>query len=135
MITRFSAFLSSAAFVKLKEPVMTVFTIDDDDLVVSDGVLIVDEGGYFRIGKEGRGAVLFRSLAHVQDNLYFHPSLVRVHECLCYGCGGKGIGLHEYVFLGPVYLLRDGFGAPSTWTEIDLSGCVVQRESGGSGHG
>jgi hypothetical protein len=67
MISRVSALLSSAAFVKLKLPGDDRRLVDQDDLVVGDSVLVVDEDRDARVGDERGRGVLRRFLALVQD--------------------------------------------------------------------
>jgi len=48
--------------------------IDYDDPIVGDSVLVINEGGYSRVCKEGRGGVLCGPLAFIGDSLYLYPS-------------------------------------------------------------
>jgi len=105
--------------------------VNDDDLVMSNGVRRVYEGRNPRISQEiGRG-VIRRPLAPVENRFYSHASLVSLEQCLRDGCRGKGVRLDENLGLGVVDLVNDRLGASSVGAEEDLCGDVVQDEIGG----
>jgi hypothetical protein len=81
---RFSAFFSSAAFVKLNEPGNYGSLINDHDLVMGYGMLAVDIGGYLHIGEKCCFSIGFLSLTLVQDCSYLNPTFIGID---------KGLGL------------------------------------------
>jgi hypothetical protein len=94
--------------------------IDDDHLVMGNGVCSVDPYGDSRIHEKGNRGILLRSLALVQDDLHFDPSLMGAQQGLRNGSGGKGVRLDKNGSLGIVQRFGDRGGAVSIRGEIDF---------------
>ena len=94
--------------------------VDDDDLVVGDGVLGVDIGGDAGVREKGRRRVLLRPLALVEDHFDLDPPLVRLEQGLGDRGGGEGVGLDADLRAGLADLPDDRLGGAVAGAEIDL---------------
>lgn len=115
-------------FGKIEGPGDNGNTIYYDDLGVGNGMLVVIEGGYGRVGKEGRGGILPCSLAHIEDSLYLYAPFEGRHEGLGYGCRGKGVGLDVDVCLTVADFFDNGHSTTSIGREVNVGRGVVQDQ-------
>ncbi len=106
------------------------FVINDHHLVVGDGVGGVDADGNPRMSQEVGFGVVLRLLTLIQDDVHLNPALLRSHQGLGDGGGGKRVGLDEDGVLRAVERLHDERCRPLMGGERDLPGRL-----GGPGSG
>lgn len=94
--------------------------VDEDDLVVGDGVLAVDVGGDAGVPEKGERGVSLAPLTLVEDHLHLDPAPVRLEQSVGNRGGGEGVSLDEDLRTGPIDLPYDGRGAAVLRAEIDL---------------
>ena len=130
MISRFSAFFSSAAFVKLNCPVITISSSMIMILLWAMACLASMYVGIAILRKVAEE--YFCPLAPVEDDLNLDPPLVGLSRALAMGAESKRIGLDEDLLLGLAEGLIDCIGTAPIRTEIDLDGGIFgEGEVGG----
>ena len=108
--------------------------VDDDDLVVGDGMPGVDVGRDAGVRQKGGRRVLLGLLALVEDCLDLHAAPVGLEQGLGDRGGGEGVGLDEDLGASPVDLPDDRVRCAVVGAEIDLDRGVadvhVEGQSG-----
>jgi hypothetical protein len=85
---------------ELETPREDGFAVDNNHLIVRDGMIGINRRGHPLVGQEvGRG-VFFVALTLIQNHLHRHAALVGVEQCLGDGGGGEAVGLDENAGLG-----------------------------------
>lgn len=101
--------------------------VDHDDFVVGNRVRGVDEGRNAGVCEKGRGRILLRSLALVENHLHVHAALVRFQERFCDGHGRERICLHYHAVTGALQLSDHGIRATTVGREGDLDSRTARR--------
>ena len=94
--------------------------VDEDDLVVGDGMLGINVGGDAGVHEKGERRVSLVLLTLVEDHLYLDPSPVCLEQGVGDRSGGEGVSLDEDLRPSPIDLPYDGRGASVLRAEIDL---------------
>ena len=89
--------------------------VDKDNLVVGDGVAVVNEGGDTLVKEEVEFAVVLGLLRFVENDLAVDATFFGFEDGLGDGGGGERIGLNADVFFGVANFLDDSVGASAIW--------------------
>jgi len=73
-----SPLLLLRGFGEVETPGDNEFAIDNEDLIVRNGVVGIDHDRYTLIGQEVGGGILVTALALVEDDLHLDPALMGV---------------------------------------------------------
>jgi hypothetical protein len=93
------------------------FPVDNDDLIMRNGVLGINRRGHALVGQEIGGGVFLRALALVEDHLHLHTPLMGVEERLGNGGRGEAVGLDEDAAPGSGKGVNDEISVVASWGE------------------
>ena len=95
-------------------------TVDNNYLVVSNRVAVVDKGRDAVVLREGRGGVFVGLVALVQNDLNLYPTTMCLRQCLSNRRGREGVGLNENRRSGLGQCINACFRAAASRREVNL---------------